>query len=114
VEVIPEKSVHRIPHRTNDILMGVVNLRGQLALCVNLRNLLNIQSVLPSKYKRMVAIQKDREGWVFPVDEVCGVYDCPADQSIQISDKYIFNWNDQRVSLLDDEWLFSALRHYAK
>ena len=36
--------MHRIPHRTNDVLIGLVNLRGQLQLCVSLHGLLGVDA----------------------------------------------------------------------
>ncbi|MFO0890911.1 MAG: chemotaxis protein CheW [Isosphaeraceae bacterium] len=42
VEVAIPRPVHRIPHRSNEILIGLVNLRGQLQLCVSLHGLLGI------------------------------------------------------------------------
>jgi chemotaxis-related protein WspD len=41
-EVALPQPVHRIPHRTNETLIGLVNLRGQLQLCVSLHGLLGI------------------------------------------------------------------------
>ena len=41
-EVTLPRPVHRIPHRSNEILIGLVNLRGQLQLCVSLHGLLGV------------------------------------------------------------------------
>ncbi len=41
-EVTLARPVHRIPHRSNEILVGLVNLRGQLQLCVSLHGLLGV------------------------------------------------------------------------
>src|SRR3954470_7772540 len=40
------RPVHRIPHRSNDVLIGLVNLRGQLQLCISLSGLLGVESAL--------------------------------------------------------------------
>jgi chemotaxis-related protein WspD len=42
-EVTVPRPVHRIPHRSNEILVGLVNLRGQLQLCVSLYGLLGVE-----------------------------------------------------------------------
>src|SRR5262249_34761523 len=42
VEVTTPRPVHRIPHRSGQVLIGLVNLRGQLQLCVSLHGLLGV------------------------------------------------------------------------
>ncbi len=42
VEVAEPRPVHRVPHRTDRLLMGIVNIRGELQLCISLRELLGI------------------------------------------------------------------------
>jgi chemotaxis-related protein WspD len=34
VEVTALRPLHRVPHRTSGVLEGLVNIRGQLQLCV--------------------------------------------------------------------------------
>ncbi len=43
VETTLIQPVHRVPHRSNDILRGLVNLRGQLQLCFSLYGLLGVE-----------------------------------------------------------------------
>ena len=43
-EVTMPRPVHRIPHRSNDILIGLVSLRGQLQLCISLHGLLGVEA----------------------------------------------------------------------
>jgi chemotaxis-related protein WspD len=43
-EVTVPRPVHRIPHRSNATLIGLVNLRGQLQLCVSLHGLLGVEA----------------------------------------------------------------------
>jgi chemotaxis-related protein WspD len=43
-EVTMPRPVHRIPHRSNAILIGLVNLRGQLQLCISLHGLLGVEA----------------------------------------------------------------------
>ena len=42
-EVTLPRPVHRIPHRSNEIFIGLVNLRGQLQLCISLHGLLGVE-----------------------------------------------------------------------
>ena len=39
-EVTLPRPVHRVPHRSNSVLTGIVNLQGQVQLCVSLHGLL--------------------------------------------------------------------------
>jgi chemotaxis-related protein WspD len=43
-EVTMPRPVHRIPHRSNDVLIGLVSLRGQLQLCISLHGLLGVEA----------------------------------------------------------------------
>jgi chemotaxis-related protein WspD len=43
-EVTVPRPVHRVPHRSDAILIGLVNLRGQLQLCVSLHGLLGLDT----------------------------------------------------------------------
>jgi chemotaxis-related protein WspD len=42
VEVCEPRIIHRIPHRSNDRLLGLVNIRGELQLCIGLGSLLGV------------------------------------------------------------------------
>ncbi len=44
LEVAAPRCVHRVPHRTGGNLEGIVNIRGELQLCVSLARLLNLPS----------------------------------------------------------------------
>lgn len=126
-EVTPVSPVRTLPHRSNDILQGLVNIRGELQMCVSLSSLLrlnaapapaghNIKNIV---YKRMVVVEKEGNRWVFPVDEIYGVHristeevrNPPATVS-KVPDSYIkgmISWRDESVSYLDDELLFYTL-----
>ncbi len=45
-EVMHRRPVHRIPHRSSKILLGIVNLNGELKLYVALHELLQIEMLL--------------------------------------------------------------------
>lgn len=47
-EVTLPRPVHRVPHRNNEALIGLVNLRGQLQLCVSLHGLLGVNAPRPA------------------------------------------------------------------
>ena len=89
VEVVEQRPIHCIPHRTNQLLLGIANIRGELHLCISLRELLGItlpelksgsnaaESVRPQP--RLLVTEHGSHRWVFPVDEVAGVHRVPAD-----------------------------------
>jgi chemotaxis-related protein WspD len=132
VEVTPVKSVHRIPHRSNQVLVGLVNLRGQLHLCASLHGLLGTEPRAnpaaahghghghgPDRAARMIVIRREAESWVFTADEVVGVSRVPlnllqkvpatlANPDVSFS-KAVFQWQGQSIGLLDESRLFEAL-----
>ncbi len=124
VEVTSVRTVHRIPHRTNAILAGLVNLRGQLHLCVSLHGLLDVATPAgPPTHgaaSRMVVIAQNAELWVFAADEVLGVHRVPrnvlrgapstlANPSVSFS-QAVFGWEGRSVGFLDEQRVFSGLR----
>jgi chemotaxis-related protein WspD len=97
-QILPPVNCHRLPHRSNATLKGIVNVRGQLLLKISLAAALGLSATsLPSEnltksqlatknvlsgtniYSRMVVIEKARqvgtpENWVFDVDELYGIH----------------------------------------
>lgn len=80
IEVSQTKSIHKIPHQTNGLILGVVNVSGAVRLCFSLANLLgvakeDIEQLNPrGVYKRYLVVQISDTDYVFPVEEVGGVY----------------------------------------
>jgi chemotaxis-related protein WspD len=129
VEVTPVRPVHRIPHRSNQVLAGLVNLRGQLHICASLHGLLGTeprpavaahgQGHGPERAARMIVIRREAESWVFTADEVVGVPRVPLDllQNVPATlanpavsfSKAVFPWQGQSIGLLDESRLFEAL-----
>lgn len=125
-EILINRQIHSIPHRSNEILLGVVNFRGKFALCINLLNFLGIKSEKlaavikkDSDYQFFLAIQKEQEPWIFPVAEVYGVVHCemtslekvPATR-LKFKGEYlrgVIKWNGKSVGYLDEELLFHSL-----
>ena len=44
-EVTPLRKIHTIPHRSNSVFAGMVNVRGQLLLCCSLHGLLGLRQM---------------------------------------------------------------------
>lgn len=126
-EVVEYRTIHRIPHRTNPILLGTVNMRGQLRLCISLHHLLQIE---PSgdwviaeelmKHDLMLLIEKDNERWVFPSDDIFGILLCDYNnlQNVPVTVakstanylRGIFEHQNKQIGILDEELVFFSLR----
>ena len=61
-EVTTPRPVHRVPHRTNEVFLGLVNLQGQVQLCVSLHGLLGVTAMSsPGAAGRAARSQTGRE-----------------------------------------------------
>lgn len=138
-QILAPVTAHTLPYRSNQTLLGVVNVQGQLMLKVSLLESLGLMGQSPERidggafagmkiYPRMVVIghtvgQKvgsATDSWVFDVDELSGVHsvarshlEAVAASSSQTCTRAVFEWHGQRVSFLDDDRLFEALRQRA-
>jgi chemotaxis-related protein WspD len=114
------RPVHRVPHRSNAIFSGLVNLQGQIQLCVSLHGLLGAAAAASAP--RLVVL-RDRDQaatWAFPADEVSGVESVPRSQWRSVPStlvnpavgfsQAVLSWNGLSIGLLDEERVFSALR----
>lgn len=125
VEVTRPRTLHRIPHR-GGLLAGMVNIRGELQLCVRLDLLLGTTVVAgdDEDLRRLVVIRRESEGWVFAADEVDQVHrvlvpdlSSAAPTLARSHGKLtrgVFPHENRSVGLLDDARLFQALRERLK
>lgn len=125
-QICDMRPVHKIPHRKSPILLGIVNIEGQIRVSVSLDRLLDIGGEETASetnqitYMRNVVLEKNGDYWVFPVDEVYGIYRCPEDaiENVPVNLakssanflKGIFNWEGHSVGYLDEELLFHSLK----
>ncbi|MCO6459145.1 MAG: chemotaxis protein CheW [Pirellulaceae bacterium] len=133
VEVATPRALHRVPYRTSDAFLGIVNLRGELQLCVSLRALLGIpaadplaadQSAAPHATRtaacRLIVCQGEGQRWVFAADEVAGVQQVGTHQLGSVPATVakgprrlasgVFRWGERHVGRLDSQRLFAAWR----
>ncbi|MBD2500814.1 chemotaxis protein CheW [Anabaena azotica] len=124
-ETISPTSIHTLPHRSNHILRGLVNIRGELQLCISLTHLLNLETadtpvaaLSPVVYPRMVMVEKAGSVWVFAVDELYGVqrfyqHEIRDNPSVTATNhnfaKGFFYWRGKSLGYLDEELLFTTL-----
>jgi len=126
LEVLEERPVHSIPHRSGPVLKGLVNVRGELQLCLSLAALLEVNpggdggaEDREKRAGRMLFVQSDGARLVFPVTEVYGghrylpeeLLDAPATLAGTAGDytKGILSWKGAHVSILDEGPLFERI-----
>lgn len=124
-EVTPMTPIRPIPHRSNEVLLGMVNIRGEIRLCASLKALMALEANdrrwvdSPVVQHRMLVVEREGERWVFPVDEVHGIHRihlhelCYAPATVttlpNAFTRKLFHWQDRNVSYLDEELLFYTL-----
>lgn len=126
-EVTEVRVVHALPHRSNSTLLGIVNIGGEIQLCVSLGGLLGLeeaggadQNGRHGVYRRMVVVERERERWVFPADEVSGIHrfrpgelrgaPVTVAKAAATYTRGMIPWQGRSVGYLDDELLFYSLR----
>ena len=129
VEVTTVRPLHRIPHRASGGLTGLVNIRGQLQLCMSLHALLGLTggpgaAVPTADAARMLVVERAGdtgiERWVLGADEVAGVHRLarnavrPVPSTVSHAQARcstaLFDWQERTVGLLDEVRLFDGLR----
>ncbi|HYF51608.1 MAG TPA: chemotaxis protein CheW [Planctomycetota bacterium] len=113
IEMTEPKTIRRVPYRSNPNFKGMVNIRGELQLCVSLHRLLGLDEPANTPTRRLAVVEKDRQRWVFPVDEVLGLIRCetkdlekpPVTVAKAASPhvKSVLKWQEREVGVLDDE-----------
>jgi chemotaxis-related protein WspD len=131
-EVAEPRPVHSLPHRRGRLLQGLVNVRGELLICVSLGKLLGIETAAAAPavrdgqariegaiYERLVVVATEGGRLVFPVSEAHGIerfvperlQPVPATLGLA-SARYargILPWRGHSVGCLDDGLLFHTL-----
>jgi chemotaxis-related protein WspD len=125
VEVANPLPIHSLPHRRQGIVLGVASVRGELLVCVSLRQVIGADALPPaderrsSGYRRLLVIRREAVRVVCPVDEVHGVHHFDP-QSLQnvpttvakAATAYstgLLPWQGHSVGTLDDQLLFYTI-----
>jgi chemotaxis-related protein WspD len=130
VEVTTPRPLHKVPHRSGGGLAGIVNIRGQLQLCMSLHSLLGLAggaaagpaAVEPAA--RLLVVERGGdagvERWVLGVDEVMGVQrvlgsslrpvPSTVSQSQARCSTTLFEWQGHSVGVLDAGRVFAGLQ----
>ena len=128
-EIAEPRPIHSLPHRRGKILKGLVNIRGELVICVSLGGTLGIEETAVAEgrngqqrhtvYERLVVVGTAGGRLAFPVTEVHGIEafapaQCqPVPETLALaSARYtcgILLWKSRSVGYLDDDSLFITL-----
>ncbi len=124
-EITPMRAIHCLPHKSSTSVKGLVNIRGELKICISIGSILQLDKALESYttdhriLERMIFVEKDGQSFVFPVSEVHGIVHY-TDNALQgtpatvAKSRHCFTrgilcWDNRRVGVLDHELLFYAL-----
>lgn len=126
-EIVEMGKMHRIPHKSNSVIKGLVSIRGELKICVSLGGLLGIKKSESSYFdqhyisysERLIMIVKSDDEFVFPVSEVIGIHrvdpgtlqNAPSTISNSMSSNImgIYKVDSRTIGMLDENKLFSGL-----
>jgi len=124
-EIADLRPIHSLPHRRDGVVLGVVNVRGGLVVCISLAVILGVTAqpgAIPAQSRRRAAVPRllvargTAGAVVFPVDEVHGMErfrardlkDVPATvaQGQTTYTQALMPLGDRTVGLLDEQLLF--------
>lgn len=123
-EIAERRALHSLPHRRRGIVLGIVNVRGELLICASLGRLLGLEAPTPQKraravFDRLLVADWSGQRFAFPVDEVHGVHrfhqedlhEPPAtiSRSGLNCTHGVFPWRGFTVGFLDADTLFATL-----
>jgi len=125
-EIAERRAVHALPHRNTGGVLGVANVRGELVVCVSLREIIGIaggeaaaRETLAGEHARMIVVERANARTAFPVDEVYGTHDVRAADlgtvpmtianATAALTNAVLTWRGKTIALLDEQQLFDAL-----
>ena len=125
-EIAEPRRIRSLPHRRDEMLLGIVNVRGELLVCVSLAALLGVGdgpsgegSDRIKTFARMVVIGREGRRLAFPVDEVHGIHRYAAgdltatpatiDKAAARFATAMISWQGRSVGRLDDQLVLDAL-----
>ncbi|MBI1390641.1 MAG: hypothetical protein GC154_19600 [bacterium] len=117
----------RIPHMKSPVLLGLINLAGELHLYVSLARLMGVALAEEGNahqgktaYPRVALIGAGEKQWAFHADEMYGVHridpaeiaDPPStiEKSASPFIKGVFQCHDDRIGLINESVLFDSLK----
>jgi chemotaxis-related protein WspD len=129
LEIADLRPIHSLPHRRAAAMLGLVNVRGNLLVCISLADILGVTgqpAVIPKQLRRIapvprLLVAKGAAGpIVFPVDEVQGMERFGSDSLRPVPStvsharasytQSLLILGDKTIGLLDDRLLHEAER----
>jgi chemotaxis-related protein WspD len=123
-EVAERRVMHTIPHRRQGVVLGIVNVRGEILICASIGKLLGLKSTAVVKrqlavFGRLLVADWNGQRVAFPVDEVHGVHRfhaadlrgvpaTVANSTISCATG-VFPWRNFTVGYLDPDAMFTSL-----
>lgn len=117
-EIVSARSIHSLPHKRNPALLGLVNIRGELVVCVAIAPLL-LGFKNETAEGRMIVIRHSGGRLACPVDEVQHTHHYAPDslepvpatvsRSASSLTRGLLLWQGRRVACLDEQALLEAL-----
>jgi chemotaxis-related protein WspD len=124
--IVQTRPIHTLPHRQHRAVLGVVNVQGELLVCLSLAHLLGFAADASAHddrarhdLPRLLVVSRAEEHAVFPVDQVDGVHRIatasfcapPATLSHAAAahTRAVAPWRGMSVGLLDADALFDTL-----
>lgn len=122
-EIAPLRAVHALPHRRDGIVAGLVNVRGELLVCVALDRLLAVEpadaEAARGRHPRLLVIGRKAERVVFRADEVHGIHrfdprelqETPVSlaRGTAVYTTAMLPWSGRAVGCLDERRLLQTL-----
>jgi chemotaxis-related protein WspD len=127
VEVANLLPIHSLPHRANGVVLGLASVRGELLVCVSLREVVGSEPLAATSregraiaYRRLLVIRRESVRVVCPVDEVHGIHrfhprelkavPTTIAKSTVAYSTGLLPWQGHSVGTLDDQLLFYTLK----
>jgi chemotaxis-related protein WspD len=117
-EIIPPRPIHTLPHSRHPALLGLINVRGQLVICVSISQLL-LGAASSATPARLLVARHAADRFAMPVDEIQHTHQyspsdlIPAPSTVARSassyTRDVIRWKDKTVARLDETLLFEAL-----
>jgi chemotaxis-related protein WspD len=122
-EVAEQRAIHSLPHRRTGPVLGLVNVRGELLVCVSLGKMLGLgeggESRLEAQERRLVVVRHEGGRAAFPVDEVASVHryrdrelkavPTTVQKAAANHTKGLLPWREKMVGCLDETLVDQAL-----
>jgi len=124
-DVVEPRTIHSLPHRRDAVVLGLVNIRGELLVCVSLHELLHVgkdgpaRSVRADAARRLVVIGRKERRLVFPADEVHGLrrHDHGATLAVPATigmaastfTTAMLAWDERTIACLDETMVLDML-----